>query len=155
MKNNRVMFFLGLGFVFVLTFVVLWFSLNRKQQAQAATDIYVSPIHAGCYIAGPNDCRIHIEPLTINLAAGKKLVYFQVLASRNGGNLGVIYDFRPDVSNPLPASGSTVTPSQVAQDFAATCGASYSIYLQGQDTGDSAPYNLGSSAQFVCPSGVP
>ena len=64
------------------------------------------------------------------------------------------FDFRPDVSNPLPLSGDTITPSLVAQDFAAHCGETYSISLQGQDTGDDFMYNLGMTAEFTCPQGT-
>jgi hypothetical protein len=67
----------------------------------------------------------------------------------------VIYDFRPDVSNPVPPLGDTYTPSLVAQDYAATCGASYSISLQGQDTADAGALNLGMTGQFTCPSSAP
>ena len=136
---------------------VLWLSINRAgpAQAQASAAIYASPIHGGCYIAGPSDCRLHVEPFTINLASGKKLVYFQLFANRVGGASRVIYDFRPDQSNPLPYSGSTVSPSLVAQDFAATCGAAYYINLLGRDTGDAASYNLGATGVFTCPTMVP
>jgi hypothetical protein len=67
----------------------------------------------------------------------------------------VIYDFRPDQSNPAPPTGDTYTPSLVAQDYAATCGASYEISLQGQDTGDTGKFNLGLTGIFTCPSTVP
>jgi len=123
---------------------------------KAAPDVYASPIHGGCYIAGPSDCRLHVEPFTINLSSGKKLVYFQLITIQAGTGLQkVIYDFRPDVSNPAPSSGSTFTPSLVAQDFAATCGKSYMISLQGQDTGDATPFNLGLTGQFTCTASMP
>ena len=125
-----------------------------QQPASAEVNIFASPVQAGCYRAKPDLCKIHVEPFTINLASGQKLVYFQLLATRAGaGASRVIYDFRPDLSNPVPFSGSTFTPSRVARDFAALCGESYTISLQGQDTGDPVPYNLGSTAQFTCPQG--
>lgn len=153
MKNRRLL--LAGAAVCILGLLVFWFGLNKPNPVQAAPDILASPVHGGCYIAGPSDCRLHVEPFTINVAAGKRLVYFQLLAARSGADTTVIYDFRPDQSNPLPLSGSTVTPSLVAQDFAATCGATYMIYLQGKDTGDPNPYNLGITAQFTCPARVP
>ena len=123
--------------------------------ARAEPDIYASPVHAGCYIAAPSDCRIHVEPFTIQIQTDSKLDYFQLWASRIGSGAGMIYDFRPDVSNPLPLSGSVVTPSLVAQDYAAQCGATYYIYLIGKDTLDPTQYILGSTAQFTCPTSVP
>ena len=63
--------------------------------------------------------------------------------------------WRPDVSNPVPPLGATFTPSLVAQDFAATCGKSYEIALQGQDTGDTGMFNLGLTGIFTCPSAMP
>ena len=126
--------------------------LLASEASPAAPTIYASSIHAGCYIVAPNQCRIHVEPFTINLTVGKKLVYFKLVA---GPSLGVLYDFRPDLSNPPPSSGSTYTPSLVTQDFAATCGSSYYVNLQGQDTGDPTGYSLGTTRTFTCPSVVP
>ena len=122
----------------------------------AAPEIFASPIHSGCYIAGPSDCRIHVEPFTINIASGKKLVFFKLVAIQMPSNVQtVIYDWRPDQSNPAPAIGTTYTPSLVAQDFAATCGKSYEISLQGKDTGDTNVLNLGLTGQFTCTLSMP
>lgn len=124
--------------------------------AIAAPDIYASPVQGGCYVSGPSECRLHVDPFTINLTATKKLVRFQLVAIQGGtGIQTTIYDFRPDLSNPAPLSGSTYTPTLVAQDFAATCGKSYSISLQGQDTGDTNMFNLGLTDQFTCPASMP
>src|SRR5512147_1629276 len=117
----------------------------------AAPEIFASPIHGGCYIAGPSDCRIHVEPFTINIASGTKLALFKLVAIQMGtGAQTVLYDWRPDLSNPAPAGGTTYSPSPVAQDFAATCGKSYEISLQGKDTGDINTFNLGLTGQFTC-----
>lgn len=85
--------------------------------------------------------------------SGTKLVQFRLVASR-GCTSTVIYDFRPDVSNPLPLSGRKVMPSLAAQDFAAHCGETYTISLQGQDTGETSLLNLGMTGQFTCPQGT-
>jgi hypothetical protein len=131
-------------------------SLYRPATIEAATDIYASPIHGGCYIAGPSDCRLHVDPFTINVVAGQKLAQFRLVATQGGtGTQTVIHDFRPDQSNPVPLSGTTYTPSLVAQDYACTCGRSYTISLQGRDTGDPSVYNLGLTGQFTCPTAVP
>ena len=128
--------------------------LAQSPAAQAAPDIFASPVHAGCYLAKPDRCKIHVEPFTINVALNKKLVQFKLVAIRLPGNLQTtIYDWRPDQSNPAPASGTTYTPSLVAQDYAATCGKGYEISLQGRDTGDTGLFNLGLTAQFTCPTG--
>jgi hypothetical protein len=66
----------------------------------------------------------------------------------------VIYDWRPDQSNPAPALGDTFTPSLVARDFAATCSQTYEVSLQGRDTGDANLFNLGLTSQFTCPTGT-
>jgi len=133
-----------------------WALITRPAGVAAAPLIYASPVNAGCYIAAPNDCRLHVEPFTINLAPGAKLVNFRLVTIQAGsGTQTLIYDFRPDLSNPVPYSGATFTPSLVAQDFAATCGRTYSLNLQGQDTSDPNPYSLGLTAQFTCPATVP
>lgn len=133
----------------------VWLAFYKLDPAQAEPEIYANPVHAGCYIAAPSDCRIHVEPFTINIASGSKLDFFQLWASRVGYSAGIIYDFRPDVSNPLPITGTVVTPSQVTQDYAAQCGATYYVYLIGKDTLDNTAFVLGSTAQFTCPAGVP
>ena len=153
----RIRLFSLFGLV-VLSVVLLaaWPAISHHNQAAAAPEIYASPLHGGCYIAARSDCRLHVDPFTINLASGKKLVYFQLISIQGGtGTQRVIYDFRPDISNPVPHSGTTYTPSLVAQDYAATCGASYAISLQGQDTGDSGGLNLGMTGYFTCPTTAP
>ena len=153
MKTRKILLFsLALSIIGLFGF---WLTFDKAQPAQAEPDVFANPVHAGCYIAAPSDCRIHVEPFTITVNSGSKLVYFQLWASRIGYSAGMIYDFRPDVSNPLPLSGSVVTPSLVAQDYAAQCGATYYIYLIGRDTFDTTQYILGSTAQFTCPTNVP
>ena len=120
----------------------------------AAPEIFASPVHAGCYLAKADRCKIHVEPFTINIASGQKLALFQLVAIRTGtGVQTTIYDWRPDQSNPVP-SGTTYTPSLVAKDFAATCGEAYEISLQGQDTGDANLLDLGITNQFTCPGDI-
>ncbi len=137
----------------IVTPAMLFLVPVRKHSAQAAPEIYASAVHAGCYLARHDLCKIHVEPFTITVADGQKLVMFRLMASPSGGSTVPIYDFRPDLSIPLPYSGTTVTPSLVNKDFAATCGKTYSVSLQGQDTGDRDVYNLGTSGQFTCPTG--
>jgi hypothetical protein len=128
---------------------------SQMRLVHAEPEIFASPIHAGCYIAAPSDCRIHVEPLTINIQGGSKIMYFQLIAAPTGYSPRVIYDWKPDLGNPLPPSGTIVQPSQVTQDFAATCGRSYSISLQGRDTLDGSALSLGTTGTFTCPSVVP
>ena len=110
-----------------------------------ASAVFASPINAGCYIIAPNQCRIHIEPVTVNIAAGKRLVALKL--QLNGAT---IYDFGTDVSNPPPSVGTTYTPSPVALDFGAVCGTTYTINILGKDTGDANFLNMG-LASFTCP----
>ena len=126
---------------------------KRHPRHGLSPEIYASPVHAGCYLERIDRCKIHVEPFTIAVTSGERLVQFRLVAAR-GRITTTIYDFRPDQSNPLPLSGSTLTPSLVAQDFAAYCGETYSISLQGQDTGDPYLYNLGMTAEFTCPQGT-
>jgi hypothetical protein len=145
--------------IFLVGLLAGVFVLNRSQPVSAAPDapdIFASPVQAGCYIAAPNDCRIHVDPFTINISSGKKLGFFQLVAIQSGtGTQTAVYDFHTDQSNPAPSSGITYSPSLVAQDFGATCGKSYMLSLQGKDSGDTATYNLGLTSQFTCPSRVP
>ena len=153
MKTRKILLFsLALSMIGLFGF---WLAFDKAQPATAEPDIYASPVNAGCYIAAPSDCRIHVEPLAINIQSGSKLVYFQLLATRLGSGTQVIYDFRPDLSNPLPLSGTVVTPSLVAQDYAALCGETYYISLIGRDSLDPNEYYLGSTGEFTCPANVP
>jgi len=136
------------------TCAVLILVPGQSPPTLAAPEILASPVHAGCYLAKRDQCKIHVEPFTINLAPATKLVLFRLVAIRIGSGVQTtIYDFRPDQSNPVPSSGSTFTPSLVKRDFAATCGYTYEISLQGRDTGDSGIYNLGLTGEFTCPIG--
>jgi len=139
--------------VIVLAAMLAGFDAKIAPQARAEPEIYASPVHAGCYLERIDRCKIHVEPFTIAVTTGEKLVQFRLVAAR-GRVSTTIYDFRPDLSNPLPLSGDTITPSLVAQDFAAHCGETYAISLQGQDTGDTTLYNLGMTAEFTCPQGT-
>ncbi len=146
----------GVLVVLLITLVVRFATgAHIAAAAPAAPEIFASPVHAGCYLAKPDRCKIHVEPFTINIASGKKLTLFRLVAIRpSAGTQTVIYDWRPDLSNPAPASGTTYTPSRVAKDFAARCGETYEISLQGQDTGDTNVFNLGLTDQFTCPIGT-
>jgi len=130
--------------------------LAAPPAAQAVPDIFASPVQAGCYLEKEDRCKIHVDPFTINVAPGQKLVKFQLVSINNsaGGTQAVIYDFRTDQSNPVPFSGTTYTPSSVAKDFAATCNRTYEVSLQGQDSGDSGLFNLGLTNPFTCPVGT-
>ncbi len=154
--KNRILV-LCIVFVLALVVVLVDHALPDSQMrlVHAEPEIYASPIHAGCYIAAPSDCRIHVEPIAINIQSGSKIVYFQLVAFPTGFSSRVIYDWKPDLSSPLPPSGTIVTPSQVAQDFAATCGRSYYISMQGRDSLDASSFILGVTGTFTCPSAVP
>ena len=67
----------------------------------------------------------------------------------------VVYDWRPDQSNPAPPTGTTYTPSRVALGFGVTCGRSHTVSLQGRDTGDGSSFNLGSTPAIPCPTPDP
>jgi hypothetical protein len=150
--KSRIVLILG-SLIVVLVAISLF---THSNHATAEPDIYASPIQGGCYIVASNDCRLHVDPFTINIASGTKLVMFKLVSiDMSNGAQNLVYDFRPDQSNPVPPIGNTYTPSLVAQDFAATCGRSYEISLQGQDTGDPGLYNLGLTGAFTCPSSVP
>jgi hypothetical protein len=150
--KTRILLLTGLCLILATSF----FFYSQANTAKADVNIFASPIQGGCYIAASNDCRLHVDPFTINLASGEKLVFFRLKAYDVGkGLMQTIYDFRPDISNPVPFIGDTYSPSLVSQDFAATCGHTYQIYLEGQDTGDSTPFSLGATTQFTCPSSVP
>jgi hypothetical protein len=154
--KNRLLLLVGLLITLVIVLLISWPPVSSQHQVSAEPEIYASPVHAGCYIAGPADCRIHVEPFTINIQTGSKLALFRLVAIRIGpGIQTTIYDFRPDQSNPPPTSGLAYTPSLVTQDFAATCGYTYEISLQGKDSLDASVFNLGLTGQFTCPTGVP
>ena len=134
----------------VLAGVIAIFAFQPKPTtAQDLEVFYTSPINGGCYIAGPNQCKLHVDPFMINLhgADGSKLVEFALYA--NGHK---IYDFRTDVSNP---PSNDYYPSLVAMDFAATCGETYYMNLTARTDDYPNSLNAGQTAQFTCPANVP
>jgi hypothetical protein len=141
--------------ILIFLVCILGIGTSPPPGARGEVNIYTSPIQAGCYLVQHDQCKIHVDPFTINFATGKKLVFFQFIATRViSGSQQVIYDFRPDQSNPVPRTGDTYAPSMVAKDLAATCGQTYTISLWGQDTGDTVPSELGSTQQITCPTGT-
>ncbi len=141
-----------LASVLALSATLVWSGMASSGPAApkappAAPDVFSSPINGGCYIAAPGDCRIHIDPFTINVASGKTLTRYTIFA-----NGTPIYDFRTDVSNP-PLNN--YSPSLVMQDFAATCGQTYTVNMIAQDSGDPNPLNAGQIENIVCPATVP
>lgn len=119
--------------------------LGRTEVAAQQPDtLYVSPIHGGCYLVTPSTCKIKVDPFTIITNAN--LFNFKLQA-----NGQTIYDFSTDSSNPPLGD---YTPSQVKQDFAARCGATYTLNLIANDSSSPAFYNLGSTRLIQCPEGV-
>lgn len=140
----------------LLVLIVLFTLFVYSNRAKADISVFAAPIQAGCYIVAPNDCRIHAEPFTITVNQGSRLVFFSLVTNQQGtGTQRVVYNFKPDLSNPVPLSGTTFTPSLVTQDFGATCGATYNLSLQARDTLDPNPYNLGTTGYFTCPPALP
>ncbi len=139
----------------VLVFILMLAGPGQVPAVQALPDIFASPVQAGCYLARRDRCKIHVEPYTIDIASGQKLVQFQLVTIQAGtGIQKIIYDWRPDQSNPVPFSGTTYDPSPVARDFGVSCGSSYTLSLQGKDSGDAGLFNLGLTNQFTCPKGT-
>ena len=111
-----------------------------------ALAVQSSPINAGCYIAAPGKCMIHVDPITIRVTSGQKLSSFKLLASGSP-----IYQFSTDISNP-PAGN--YSPSISAVDFAVTCGQSYVLALSARDSGDASFVQIGSTPSLTCPDGT-
>ena len=107
--------------------------------------VQASPINAGCYIAAPGACSIHVDPFTIVVSSGKRLTSFKLLASGSP-----IYQFATDQSNP-PLG--TYVPSATKMDYAVTCGRTYDVTLQAKDSGDATSVQVGSVTGLVCPTG--
>jgi len=123
--------------------------LRAAPVAPQAPAGFASPINGGCYIAALNQCKLHVDPFTINIDEGNgaRLERFTLYANGNP-----IYDFRTDLSNPPAAD---YTPSLVMEDFAAECGVTYFMNLVAKDSSDTNPLNYGQTAQFTCPVSVP
>ncbi len=132
-----------IGFTAVNTF--------RPEKAVAAPDVFASGLNGGCYIAAPNSCKLHVDEFTINVndGGGFKLVEFQLQA-----NGSTIYAFKTDSQSVYRPEGD-YTPSLVAQDFAATCGETYTLNLIARDEGDATLFNVATTAPFTCPNNVP
>jgi hypothetical protein len=121
-------------------------SSQVRAPSPAVPGVLASPLHAACVRVEPSVCKLHVDPYTIQVAPGQRLLAFQLRA-----NGSLLYDYRTDVSN--PPSGS-FSPSLVQLDFAATCGITYTVNLLARDTGDSALLNAGQAEGIACPVGA-
>jgi hypothetical protein len=137
-----------------LTWLLL--SLSLAVLPRLASAIFASPVQAGCYIAAANDCRIHVDPFTVNIASATKLAHVRLVAINTGtGIQTVVYDWRSDQSNPVPSIGTTYSPSIPNLDIGVGCGKTFELSLQGRDTGDANDFNLGLTNAFTCPNTLP
>ena len=128
----------------------------RSSEVSGEPDTYGSPFQAGCYIAGPNDCRIHTDPFSIKTSGGKRLVSFTIQAIDEETALETtLYDFKTDINNPDRPKSSHFSPSLVAQDFAASCGKTYHLNLLGVTDSDASVITFGTTAAFTCPAQMP
>lgn len=157
---KKTLILLSLLFLVLLAAFAAWQFLAPQQNVTAAPEVFQSGISAGCYIAAPNACKIHVDPFTINVDDGnnEKLVEFQIVANemvnQNVVNQTVIYHFKTDsISTNIPAGD--YAPSLVMQDFAVTCGLAYAVELRARDEGDASLLIAGTTGTFTCPSTVP
>ena len=119
-------------------------------RAVAAPNVFSGPVNGGCYLDTTTTCRIHVDrwqPIVTD--PGQKLLAFRLLAVPGDVATGsTLYDFRTDVSN--PPTGSYL-PSLVKKDFAAQCGATYSLSLRAKDSADLDFEEIGRTNEFRCP----
>jgi hypothetical protein len=144
MRNRTLLLLVFWGIISLSTNVQL---LPVSHGIAAAPQVFSSPINASCIQVGPSECKLHVDPFTINVLPGQRLEAFQLLA-----NSSPIYDFRTDISN--PPSGN-YSPSAVRLEFAAACGATYTINLLARDSGDTNFLNAGQVQDVICPVGEP
>jgi hypothetical protein len=121
-------------------------AVPQPKAAEANSAVFSSPINAACFQVSATVCRLHVDPFTIQIVPGNSLVAFQLR-----GNNSLLYDFRTDVSNPPLGSYS---PSLVKLDFAAACGATYTVNLLARDSGDVNFLNAGQVEGLACPEGT-
>jgi hypothetical protein len=121
-------------------------AVRQPEAAEATPAVFSSPINAACVKVTATVCKLHVDPFTIQIAPGNRLSAFQLRA-----NNSLLYDFRTDVSNPPIGSYS---PSLVKLDFAAACGATYTVNLLARDSGDANFLNAGQVEGIVCPVGT-
>jgi hypothetical protein len=60
----------GGALLMLLGLLVVRIAVGSQSAMAAAPDIFASPVHAGCYLAKADRCKIHVEPFTINIASG-------------------------------------------------------------------------------------
>jgi hypothetical protein len=149
MKKNLMI--LSLIFLIILAALSSWPLFFQQQKENAAPEVFAGGVNAGCYIAAPNVCKIHVDPFSINVdeGGGFKLVEFQLLA-----NGSIIYHFKTD-NDTLYRPIGDYTPSLVTLDFSATCGETYGIKLLARDEGDAVLKDAANTEEFTCPSSVP
>jgi hypothetical protein len=75
MKRRSFLLLAGLALAGMMALGV---GLAFRSNAGAAPEVFSSPINGGCYITSPNECKLHVDPFTVNIndGAGAKLVEF-------------------------------------------------------------------------------
>ncbi len=118
---------------------------------QPAYAVLNSPINAGCYLAAPGQCLLHLDPFAIYVSKGTRLAGFKLEANTKGVTGRGIYQFATDISN--PPSGS-YAPSPPRSDFAVQCGNRYTVMLMARDSGDADYQQVGTTQSITCPDGT-
>ncbi len=118
---------------------------SPQSGASASPNVFASPVHAGCYRSAWGDCKIRVDPFTVQVAAGRGFVGLRILA-----NGKLLYDVRADA---LYRPTGNFTPTLPKMDFAAHCNQIYTVAVIARDTGDTTYYTTGQTATFTCPPG--
>lgn len=116
----------------------------QTRRIAAAPTVLLGPLEGGCYLETPINCKMFVEPFTIEISPGESLVAFQLIANEQ-----TVYTYST-TQNYRPFG--SYTPGLVAQDFAAACGNSYTLTLKALDTGDLDFVTIGQTEPFTCPS---
>jgi len=112
--------------------------------AAAAPTVLTGSLEGGCYLITTTTCKIYVEPFSIRITPGEKLLSFNLTA-----NDQLMYDFGASTADPLMGD---YIPSSVALDFAARCGRTYALELHALDTSDLDFVTIGQTQPITCPS---
>ncbi|MDX1664761.1 MAG: hypothetical protein R3272_13295 [Candidatus Promineifilaceae bacterium] len=131
--------------------------LAQDDAEPQAPEVFAHEIYGGCYLAELDQCRIHVEPFTINVDAAnnERLAEFRLSANNeSGGTSLLLYHFSTDASYSRMPVGD-YTPSFVQnQDYGAVCGETYNLRVTARGATPSSDGSLLVSAisgPFTCP----
>lgn len=143
MKKHLLFPGLILGLLILTGGLLLLRHVAPPPTVSAAPTTLTGSLEAACYLDTLTTCKISVAPFSITIAPGEHLLAFNLKANDN-----LLYDFGASTARPVIG---TYMPTNVALDYAAQCGQTYTLKLHAIDSGDLDFVTIGETQPITCP----